>query len=39
MPFSVTIRVIGMMQHANLRTAGEVHGLSRNLVYQAIVGQ
>ena len=30
---------IGMMQHSNLRTAGEVHGLSRNLVYQAIVGQ
>ena len=30
---------IGMMQHSNLRSAGEVHGLSRNLVYQAIVGQ
>ncbi len=30
---------IGMMQHSNLRTASEVHGLSRNLVYQAIVGQ
>jgi CubicO group peptidase (beta-lactamase class C family) len=30
---------IGMMQHSNLRTAGDVHGLSRNLVYHAIVGQ
>ena len=28
---------IGMLQHANLGAARAVHGLSRNLVYQAIV--
>jgi CubicO group peptidase (beta-lactamase class C family) len=28
---------IGMMQHQNTRTSTEIHGLSRNLVYQAIL--
>ena len=28
---------IGMLQHANLATARAVHGVSRNLVYQAVV--
>jgi CubicO group peptidase (beta-lactamase class C family) len=28
---------IGMLQHQNLGTARQVHGVSRNLVYQAIV--
>ena len=28
---------IGMIQHQNTRTSTEIHGLSRNLVYQAIL--
>jgi CubicO group peptidase (beta-lactamase class C family) len=28
---------IGMLQHQNLAAARQVHGMSRNLVYQAIV--